>query len=124
MVEDLQSLHYELEQAQCNLARENGALPPFTEEKWIPVSRIKATDQEVDALVDSAETELNRNQTKETPNLPLVVKTRGEKKMKALQIMKSMKSKTRKEIISKFINELGMSTAMASTYFQSLKGNV
>ena len=45
----------ELEQAQIEHA--NGGTAP-TVEKWEPVARVKATDAEVDALVEGAEAEL------------------------------------------------------------------
>ena len=124
---DLHSLHTELERAQCEISRMNSFLPPFVDIPWTPVSRVKATEKEVDALVEEAESELDVGVKK-----PTVVarkgkaakSKRGEKLEIATHIFNKMKGKPRKEVVAVYVNTLGMSKAMASTYYQTIRSKV
>ena len=119
MTEDLRTLPFELEQAQCELSRKNGFLPTFIDNPWTPIPRIKATESEVDALVEEAESELDGRVSVKVK--VSTKKKRGEKLENATKIFKQMKNKSRKEVIAVYVNKLGMSPAMASTYFQSIR---
>lgn len=127
MTEDLHSLHIELERAQCEISRMNSFLPPFIDVPWTPVSRVKATEKEVDNLVEEAESELDGGSSKtvtktEKSKTKVTKSKRGEKLENAIHIFKKMRGKSRKEVVAVYVSTLGMSKAMASTYYQMIKG--
>jgi len=97
-------------------------LPTFIETPWIPVERIKASDDEIDALVEEAEHEFGDNTTTKTNT-----STRGRKGQKmnqARKLFKSIKHLPRNEIVSKFMSELGLSSGTANTYYYVIKKKI
>ena len=90
----------ELEQAQIEHA--NGGTAP-TVEKWEPVARVKATDAEVDALVEGAEAELEGAKAVEATPVGLGDETLVLKntKTKVVRVKKSTAKKKPKATVVK-----------------------
>ncbi|MEM4258083.1 MAG: hypothetical protein QXL17_02890 [Candidatus Thermoplasmatota archaeon] len=133
----------ELEAAQIKLA--NGGIEP-TPEVLPPVSRVQMTDEEVDALIESAEKEeaellagaakvqvesfedkLARDAANdlEVPTKTKRVKKTEEKKVKkidvARKIFASNTKQSRKVVIEKIMEKTGLSKVAAATYYQICK---
>lgn len=127
--EEMNSIHYELEQAQLALVRARGTLPPFDDSPWVPVGRMKATDTDIDKLVENSEQELEVLATTSITDKAKVyrksvnikAKKRNSKIKQARAIYKANNNLTRQEIIKKFIHQIGLSVGTANTYYHVVK---
>lgn len=120
--DEVNSIMFELEQEQMKHARSHGNLPNFNETPWVPVGRVRASDAEIDAMVEEAEDELDDESTVKPKSSAKGRK--GQKMNQARNLFKSIKHLSRKGIIKQFISELGLSQGTANTYYYLLKKEI